>query len=75
LRRNGSPRRNNASPSREIEIRTNEIELVPEPFEREIDKHWKIMETAEGQADFANWTKLLQLADKLTVCYSSFFIF
>jgi pre-mRNA-processing factor 39 len=40
-------------------------EPVVEVFEREIDKHWKIMETAEGYSDFSNWTKLLQMADKL----------
>lgn len=46
-----------------------------ELFEREIDKHWKIMETVEGQSDFANWTTLLQLADKLSVCLISYCFF
>lgn len=49
---------------------TNTIDSEPVvEFEREIDKHWKLMETPEGKADFINWTKLLQLADKLSVCW------
>jgi len=50
----------------EDKIIIEEPPVIIEVFEREIDKHWKIMETVEGQADFSNWTKLLQLADKLT---------
>jgi pre-mRNA-processing factor 39 len=63
-----SPERNpSPKPITERVLRDGELpEPVIEPFEREIDKHWKVMETLEGQADFGNWTKLLQLADKLT---------
>lgn len=71
--RSRSPRKlrksRSRSPPKEIAVERVIEEPIIELFEREIDKHWKIMETIEGQADFSNWTTLLQMADKLSVCF------